>query len=333
MKSKGISSGRRHTHSLGSTSIQEAPSRGISQGSVLGKRHSYSLENTSIEEVPSRGNSQARASGMRHRHSLVSTSSQGSALGNPHSRRVQDIIVHHREEVRHPLLSERLLAEFTGTFFLVLTVGVAVASITDMAPVAIGLMLAVQIYTFGAVSGGFLNPAVTLAVLLSGREKIPPLSAALYMAVQFLGGIFAGFIAFAGTETTFCFDYALMSKSFGTSFELEMFFTTALCGIVLAAGTSNDAPNEYFGFAIGCSVVSGALACGGFDQGSFNPAVTVGMNIANYANSNSTINPSLGAWFVFIFAPFVGAAWAAAVFRGTRGNEFEVVVSEEVGKE
>jgi len=258
-------------------------------------------------------------------------SSQFSVSGNNkrQSQRVVDIIVHHREEVRSPLLRERLLAEFVGTFFLVLTVGVAVASKTDMAPVAVGLMLAVQIYSFGAVSGGFLNPAVTLAVLLSRRDKISPQISVLYMAVQFLGGVVAGFMAFAGTETSFCFDYAVMSKSFGTSFEFEMFFTMALCGIVLAAGTSNDAPNQYFGFAIGCSVVGGALACGGFDQGSFNPAVTVGMNIANYANSNSKINPSLGAWFVFISAPFVGAALAAAVFRGTRGNEFEEVMSKE----
>eukprot|EP00419_Tripos_fusus_P069569 CAMPEP_0172898504 /NCGR_PEP_ID=MMETSP1075-20121228/159815_1 /TAXON_ID=2916 /ORGANISM="Ceratium fusus, Strain PA161109" /LENGTH=49 /DNA_ID= /DNA_START= /DNA_END= /DNA_ORIENTATION= len=48
----------------------------------------------------------------------------------------------------------------------------------------------------------------------------------------------------------------------------------ALCGTVLTAGTSFDAPNHYFGFAIGGTVLAGATACGGFDQGSFNPAVT-----------------------------------------------------------
>mmetsp|Transcript_101930 Transcript_101930/g.328809 ORF Transcript_101930/g.328809 Transcript_101930/m.328809 type:complete len:305 (+) Transcript_101930:70-984(+) len=236
---------------------------------------------------------------------------------------VQDIITTHRVDVREPLLRERLLAEFVGTFFLVLTVGIGVASGSDMAPVAIGLMLAVQIYTFGSVSGGFLNPAVTLAVVLAGRQKIYSRNAALYMAAEFLGGIAAGFAAFAGTEKSFCFDYAAKSQSWGTGFELEMLFTMALCGIVLAAGTSNDAPNQYFGFAIGCTVVAGALACGGFDQGSFNPAVTVGMNIANYANGNATQNPSVGAWFVFTLAPFVGGTLAAGVFRGTRGNEFQ----------
>jgi len=188
------------------------------------------------------------------------------------------------------------------------------------------LILAVQIYTFGAVSGGFLNPAVTLAVLLSGRGKISAPLAGLYMIAQVLGGVVGGFAAFAATESTFCFNYGVPSRSWGTCFELEAFFTMALCGIVLAAGTSKDAPNQYFGFAIGCTVIGGALACGGFDQGSFNPAVTIGMNLANvYANNVAERNPSAGAWYLFVLAPMVGGALAAAVFRGTRGDEFEDV--------
>eukprot|EP00408_Alexandrium_pacificum_P041316 CAMPEP_0171244778 /NCGR_PEP_ID=MMETSP0790-20130122/47045_1 /TAXON_ID=2925 /ORGANISM="Alexandrium catenella, Strain OF101" /LENGTH=88 /DNA_ID=CAMNT_0011711947 /DNA_START=35 /DNA_END=297 /DNA_ORIENTATION=+ len=75
---------------------------------------------------------------------------------------VTDIIATHRGKVRHTLMREKLLAEFVGTFFLVLTVGTAVhSSGKDMAGVAIGLALGIQIYTFGAVSGGFFNPAVT----------------------------------------------------------------------------------------------------------------------------------------------------------------------------
>merc|ERR1711884_112106 len=88
-------------------------------------------------------------------------------------------------------------------------------------------------------------------------------------------------------------------------------------------GTSNDAPNDYFGFAIGLSVTGGAIASGGFDQGSFNPAVTFGINLANYANSSAASNPSAASWFLFLLAPLLGGALAAAIFRGTRGNEFE----------
>jgi len=257
---------------------------------------------------------------------LASSRSLSSSKTNLH---VKHIIAHQREEVEDTKLRERLLAEFVGTFFLVLTVGLAVAGGSPLAAVAIGLVLAVQIYTFGSVSGAFLNPAVTLAVLLSGREKISPGHAAMYAGVQLLGGLFAGFIALATTETSFCFDYELLGKPWHTSFILETLFTAALCGTVLATGTSNDAPNHYFGFAIGCTVVGGALACGGFDQGSFNPAVTVGMNFANYANGSAAVNPSAGAWLVFLLGPLTGASAAAAIFRGTRGNEYQASASQQ----
>jgi len=65
-------------------------------------------------------------------------------------------------------LQEKLLAEATGTFFLVLTVGMSGTAPSDLTPFAIGTVLAVQVHTFGSVSGGLFNPAVTLAVLVSG---------------------------------------------------------------------------------------------------------------------------------------------------------------------
>lgn len=230
---------------------------------------------------------------------------------------------------RDPLLHEKLAAEFVGTFMLVFTVGVAATSDNPSPPVAIGLMLAVQIYAFGSVSGGMFNPAVTLAVLLSRRSKIEPVVAAMYMGVQILAGLLAGLIALGATNKSFCFDYALVNPesgggNFGSSLILEVIFTMALCNTVLVAGTSNDCPNQYFGFAIGMTVTGGAMACGSFDQGSFNPAVTIGMNIANYvAGDRGTANPSFGAWFLYLVAPMIGACIAAGTFFLTRRVEFE----------
>merc|ERR1719486_1353052 len=54
-------------------------------------------------------------------------------------------------------------------------------------------MLMVMIYALGSVSGAHLNPAVTLGVLLSGRNKINPLDALAYMIFQILGGICGAF--------------------------------------------------------------------------------------------------------------------------------------------
>mmetsp|Transcript_52847 Transcript_52847/g.113236 ORF Transcript_52847/g.113236 Transcript_52847/m.113236 type:complete len:542 (-) Transcript_52847:74-1699(-) len=220
-------------------------------------------------------------------------------------------------------IHECLLAEFVGTFSLVLTICVAVAGKSPFASISIGLVLAIQIYTFGSVSGGLFNPAVTLAVLIAGRGKICLKRAALYILFQFIGAFCGALVAFGTTQATFCFDYALTPKGgAGTSFFLELLYTAALAGTVLAAGTSFDAPNDYFGFAIGGVVMAAASACGPFDQGSFNPAVTFGINIVNYFHSNSVQNPDFGAWVVFLLAPLGGGLLAAAIFRGTRSREY-----------
>jgi len=222
-------------------------------------------------------------------------------------------------------LKEKLLAEFTGTFFLVFTVCVAVCGGSSFAALAIGLMLSVQVYTFARVSGACLNPAVTLAVFFSGRGKMDAKTTASYIGIQFFAGIFAGFLAFGVTDPkTFYFDQELTEKAggMGSSFILEALCTSVLCMTVLTTGTSKDAPNQYYGFAIGCAVLASAVTCGDFNQGSFNPAVTAGANFANYAN-DKTSNPSAGAFFLFLLTPFCGSALAAGAFVATRQREFQ----------
>jgi len=238
-------------------------------------------------------------------------------------------ISYKRVNLREPLLRERLLAEAAGTFFLVFTVGMSVAGGSPNAATAIGLVLGISIYTFASVSGGMLNPAVTLAVYLSGRYKIGAQEALGYVISQCIGGFVGAMCSFAVTEQSFFFSCE-ETHSFKASIILESCFTMLLCSIVLSAGTSNDAPNHYYGFAIGMAVTGGATASGGFDQGSFNPAVTIGINLVNYINENTDTNPTAGSWWVFTLAPLAGGALAALIFRGTRGNEFEPCVRGEV---
>src|ERR1700744_136402 len=65
----------------------------------------------------------------------------------------------------------KYVAEFIGTFFLVLTVGCTVIGhgAGPFAPLAIGSALMVMIFAGGHISGGHYNPAVTLGVWLRGR--------------------------------------------------------------------------------------------------------------------------------------------------------------------
>src|SRR5438093_4209588 len=88
----------------------------------------------------------------------------------------------------------KYIAEFIGTFFLVLTIGCTVigAGAGVIAPLAIGATLMVMVYAGGHISGGHYNPAVTLAVWMRGKcdtKDVPG-----YMAAQFVGAIVASLL-------------------------------------------------------------------------------------------------------------------------------------------
>ena len=68
-------------------------------------------------------------------------------------------------------LRAKLITEFIGTFFLTLTICLAVVFGTvdsEFAPFAIASTLMVMIYAGGHVSGAHYNPAVTVAIYLRG---------------------------------------------------------------------------------------------------------------------------------------------------------------------
>ena len=67
----------------------------------------------------------------------------------------------------------KYIAEFIGTFFLVLTIGCTGigAAAGVIAPLAIGAALMVMVFAGGHISGAHYNPAVTLGVLIRGRSE------------------------------------------------------------------------------------------------------------------------------------------------------------------
>ncbi len=86
----------------------------------------------------------------------------------------------------------KLTVEFIGTFFLVFTVGMAVANAGDLAPLAIGASLMVMVFAGGHVSGAHYNPAVSTAVFLRGKMAQDELAA--YVAAQVAAAVVAGLI-------------------------------------------------------------------------------------------------------------------------------------------
>jgi len=201
-------------------------------------------------------------------------------------------------------IASKYTAEFVGTFFLVFTIGCNVHSGSLVAALSIGGMLMVMIYALGSVSGAHLNPAVTLGVLLSGRNKINPLDAAAYMCVQCLGGICAALLYLSVFGTAFMLR-PVWQYSTGDMVAAEILYTWALVYVVLNVATARaNTPNDYFGLAIGFTVVTGAITVGAISGCSLNPAVSVGSIVAaHYVHGL----PAFHFSSFYIFAPFVGA--------------------------
>merc|ERR1719235_945873 len=92
-----------------------------------------------------------------------------------------------------PALS-RFVAEFIGTYLLVLTVGCnVIAGDPTWGVTSIAAVLMVSIYALGGVSGAHFNPAVSVALGAAGTADAPPWKeVGIYCAVQLIAGVSAG---------------------------------------------------------------------------------------------------------------------------------------------
>jgi aquaporin Z len=204
-------------------------------------------------------------------------------------------------------MTRKLIVEFIGTFFLVLTVGQVVVGKSGtelaLAPLAIGSALMVMVYAGGHISGGHYNPAVTLAVWIRG--KCSNLEAPAYMVAQVFGAAAAAgaVIYFKGAPNKTPGPIAV-----GPALLAEFLFTFALCYVVLNVATAKGTQgNSNYGLAIGFTVMTGAFAVGGISGGAFNPAVAVGVTLMNLVDPTKV--------WVHLVADFAGGAAAGLIFN------------------
>ena len=199
----------------------------------------------------------------------------------------------------------KYIAEFIGTFFLVLTVGTTCIPGTPgvIAPLAIGASLMVMIYAGGHISGAHFNPAVTLAVFTRGRLEVKDVIP--YWIAQVAAGICAALVAMflVGKSGT-----PMDIKSIPAAFLAEFLFTFALAYVVVNSATAKaNAGNSFYGLAIGFTVVVGAFAVGGISGGAFNPAVAIGAGIMKLV--------SISQIWIHIIADLAGGLVAGITFK------------------
>lgn len=177
----------------------------------------------------------------------------------------------------HLPMKNKLIAEFIGTYFLYLIIGMCVTTPSTGAftPLAVGIGLAALVYSCGHISKAHFNPATTVTYLCAGthpkQEFIP------FVAVILLGAITAAFSVQFLNPTGIAAIEAIQID-YSRVIVAEFIFTFALMWVILnvaiAKGTKG---NPFYGIAIGAIVTGGAYAIGPISFAAFNPAVTLAL--------------------------------------------------------
>lgn len=206
---------------------------------------------------------------------------------------------------------KKYIAEFIGTFVLVFVAcGTAAAIGCDVTggylavALVFGLVIVAMAYSIGNISGCHINPAVSIAMLISGKMSVKDFIG--YVVAQFAGAIAgaAAMIPFLGSDCGFGAN-ALFEGSAGKSFAIEVIltfiFVIAILGVTSKVENSNVA-----GLVIGLSLTLVHILGIHFTGTSVNPARSFGPAL---------FNGSLDTVWVFILAPLVGGALAAVVYK------------------
>jgi aquaporin Z len=224
-------------------------------------------------------------------------------------------------------VSKKLLAEFLGTFWLVLggcgsaviaaafpNVGIGLLGVS----LAFGLTVVTMAYAVGHVSGGHFNPAVTLGTVAAGRTSVG--DAVGYIVAQVIGGIAAAAVLAYVASGKPGFDLVssgFAANGFGehspghyalgaalvTEFVMTFFFL-----LVILGATHKRAPAGFAPLAIGLALTLIHLISIPVTNTSVNPARSTG--------------PALfvGGWaleqlWLFWLAPIAGAIVAGLVHK------------------
>ncbi len=210
----------------------------------------------------------------------------------------------------------KYLAEFIGTFVLVFFgCGTAVTLGNNISwlelwylltALAFGLAIIAMAYSIGNVSGCHINPAVSLAMLISG--KLSAIDFVGYIVAQFAGATAgaAALIPFVGTETSLGAN-GLFNGNIILSLVIEAILTCVFVLAILGV-TSKTENSAAAGIVIGLTLTLVHIVGIHFTGTSVNPARSFGP--ALFAGGEA-----LGNVWVFFVGPFVGGAVAAIVYK------------------
>ncbi len=217
---------------------------------------------------------------------------------------------------------KKYVAEFIGTLVLVLfacgTASVVGCSTVDpnvsylLTALAFGLVIVAMAYSIGNISGCHINPAVSIAMLVSGKMSFKDFIG--YIIAQFAGAIAGAALLglFAGWDCGFGAN-GLFNGQIGISFFIEVALTFVFVIAILGV-TSKVENGAVAGLVIGLTLTLVHIFGIHFTGTSVNPARSFGP--ALFAGGDALSN----VW-VFIVAPLVGGVLAALVYKFLAGGK------------
>lgn len=226
------------------------------------------------------------------------------------------------------------VAELIGTMLFVLigTGAVIATGGGDLVAIALahGIGIAVMIYATANYSGGHLNPAVTLAMIVTRNIKVAP--GCVYMLMQLLGAALATSLLYAilfdevGNLTNFgAHGINQLGLGEGGALLLELLLTAALVSVIFAVAISKKGFGVAAPLAIGLTVVIIHLIAVPMTGASVNPARTFGPAL---------ISNAFDSFWVYVVGPGIGAIAAGLLYHHffRAGNEAEEEAEEEANE-
>ena len=209
----------------------------------------------------------------------------------------------------------KYIAEFIGTFVLVLfACGTAAVTGCTAEPnaaylltaLAFGLVIVAMAYSIGRISGCHINPAVSLAMLLSGRMALADFCG--YIVAQFAGGIAGAAVLRALIGTSLGLGANGIYENAGMTILIETVLTFVFVLTILGV-TSKEENSGFAGVVIGLTLTMVHIFGIHFTGTSVNPARSFGPALLLGGEALADVWP-------FLVAPLFGGALAALVWKG-----------------
>lgn len=215
-------------------------------------------------------------------------------------------------------LRQRASVEALGTFLLVFLGAGAIMTSSYFFPssssslllvaIAHGIALGLAVTIAMGISGGHINPAITISMLVTKRIKA--MEAGVYIVAQVIGALVAALLLLAfpvqvglvsgwGVPTL----NPIVSTWQGIAIEAAITFVLAIA--VFGTCVDKRAP-KIAGFGVGLALMLGILVAGPYTGAAANPARALGPEIAtlNFAN-----------WYIYWIGPILGAVIAALFYE------------------